>query len=151
MSVRFQATIYQYGAQARLDIPADISRVFNEKGYVSVHGTMNGKGIRGTLMPITGGRHVMYINRQMTARAGVGIGDTVDCVLDRDLENRKPVPQELAEALDADAVAKRAWEMSGPAYRKRTIAFLSWFSTPGTRERKVEKILRDLKRSNVKD
>lgn len=149
MSVRFQATIYQYGAHARLDIPADISRVFNEKGYVAVHGTMNGKGVRATLMPITGGRHVMYINRQMTARANVHVGDTVECVLDRDMENRKPVPTELAEALDADAVAKRAWETASPSYRKRTIAFLSWFSTPTTREKKVEKILRDLKRSNV--
>jgi len=146
VSVRFQGTIYQYGAHARLDIPPDISRVFNEKGYVAVHGTINGKGIRGTLMPIAGGRHVMYVNRQMTLRAGVRVGDTVECVLDRDLEGRKPVPQELAEALDADATAKHAWETASPAYRKRTVAFLGWFSTPNTRERKVAKILRDLRR-----
>lgn len=147
MSVRFQATIYQYGAHARLDIPADISRVFNEKGYVPVRGSMNGKGVRGTLMPITGGRHVMYINRQMAARASVMVGDVVECVLDRDLENRKPVPQELADALDADPGAKRAWETASPAYRKRIVAFLGWFTTPNTRERKVEKILRDLHRA----
>lgn len=148
LSVRFKGMIYQYGGHARLDIPTDISRVFNEKGYISVRGSMNGKGIRGTLVPISGGRHVIYVNEPMAARAGIGIGDSVDVVLDRDLDSRKPLPQELADALAADSTVKTLWENAEPAFRKRAIAYLGWFNTPRTRERKVEKVLRDLRRTS---
>jgi hypothetical protein len=147
VSVKFQATIYQYGAHARVDVPPDISAVFNDKGYVSVRGTLDRAGIRGTLVPVTGGRHVLYVNRQMSDRAGVGVGDSVEFVLDRDLEQRKPIPQELADALAADAGAKKAWEAATPNRRKQLIAYLTWFSTPKTRARKVEKVLRDLRRA----
>ena len=147
MSVRFQAPIYQYGTNPRVDVPEDISKVFGDRGYVSVSGTMNGKGVRGTLVPVTGGRHVLYVNRQMCDRASVGVGDTVDFVLDRDLEQRKPIPPELAAMIDADPAVKRAWESQKPSRRKQIVAYLNWFSNPKTRERKVEKIVRDLRRA----
>ena len=147
MSVRFQAAIYQYGTNPRVDVPEDISKVFGDRGYVSVSGTMNGKGVRGTLVPVTGGRHVLYVNRQMCDRASVGVGDTVDFVLDRDLEQRKPIPPELAAMIDADPAVKRAWESQKPSRRKQIVAYLNWFSNPKTRERKVEKIVRDLRRA----
>jgi hypothetical protein len=132
---------------ARVDVPLDISRAFDDKGYVSVRGTLNGKGIRGTFVPVTGGRHVLYVNQQMCDRAGVAIGDTVAFVLDRDLHQRKPIPTELTDALQVDPAAKQAWESVTPARRKQLVAYLSWFSTSKTRARKVEKILRDLRRS----
>jgi hypothetical protein len=147
VSVRFQAAIYQYGTNPRVDVPEETSAVFGDRGYISVRGTMNGKGVRGTLVPVHGGRHVLYVNRQMCDRAGVGIGDSVEFVLDRDLEQRKPIPQELAEVLDADPAVKRAWESVTPSRRKRIIAYLSWFTNPRTRGRKVDKVVRDLKRS----
>lgn len=147
MSVKFQATIYQYGTNPRVDVPEETSAVFGDRGYISVRGTMNDKGVRGTLVPVTGGRHVLYVNRQMSDRAGVGVGDSVELVLDRDLEQRKPIPQELAEVLDADPAVKRAWEGTTPSHRKRIIAYLTWFANSKTRGRKVEKVVRDLKRS----
>jgi hypothetical protein len=147
VSVRFHATIYQYGMHARVDVPPEISRAFNDKGYVSVRGTLNGQGVRGTLVPVTGGRHVLYVNHQMAERASVGVGDAVDFVLDRDLHQRKPIPPELAEALEADPTAKHAWESATPRRRKQLVAYLTWFTTPKTRVRKVEKVLRQLRRA----
>jgi hypothetical protein len=147
VSIRFQATIYQFGMNARVDVPQEISHAFNDKGYVSVRGTLNGRGVRGTFVPVTGGRHVLYVNQQMCDRAGVGVGDTVAFILDRDLHQRKPIPTELADALQTDPMAKQAWESVTPTRRKQLVAYLSWFSTPKTRARKVGKILRDLRRS----
>lgn len=129
-----------------MDIPADVSDAFAEKGYVAVHGTLNGVGVRGTLMPIAGGRRVMYLNPQVLSRTNVRIGDTVDCVLDRDPGNRKPVPLELTEALAANPVARQAWEAASPAYRKRAIKRLVWFTMPGKRKRATAKILCEVQR-----
>jgi hypothetical protein len=147
MSVRFRGTIYQYGLQSRVDVPLEISRAFDDKGYVPVCGTLNGTGVRGTLVPVTGGRHVIYVNRQMCERASVGVGDDVEFSLDRDVEPRKLTPPELVDALQSDPAAKQAWESATPARRKRLIAYMTWFSTPKARGRKIEKVLRDLKRS----
>jgi hypothetical protein len=147
VSVSFSATIYEYGMNPRVDVPEEISKAFADKGYVSVRGTLNGVGIRATLVPATAGRHVLYVNRQMADRAGVEVGQKVVFTLDRDLSQRKPIPPELAEALDADPVAKKAWGDAKPNRRKQIIAYLSWFSTARTRQRKVEKILRDLRKA----
>lgn len=149
MSASFTSTIYQYGTHTRVDIPTHVSRAFNEKGYIAVHGTLNGTGIRGTLTPVGGGRHVLYINHQMAVRAGVSVGQAVELDIDRDREQRKPLPTELADALEADPRAKTAWQALPPARRKRLISYLGWFSTQTTRERKVEKIIRDLRRATL--
>lgn len=151
MSAHFTSTIYQYGTHIRVDVPAHVSRAFNEKGYIAVHGTLNGAGIRGTLTPVAAGKHVLYINHQMAMRAGVSVGQSVELDLDRDREQRKPLPKELIDALEADQRAKAAWQSLPVGRRKRLVSYLNWFSTQTTRERKVERIVRDLRRTSLSE
>jgi hypothetical protein len=140
VSIRFQATIYQRSTSARIDLPEKVTVAFADTGYVPVTGTLNGVGIRGTLMPAGGGRHVLNINLEMRERAGVAVGDTVIVTLDRGETTRvPPMSRELALALDADPAAKVTWAAAPPAKRKDVLARLA-------RQRTQEAILREVER-----
>lgn len=145
MAVQFKATIYQHGINPRVDVPEEISNAFGDRGYVSVRGTMNGVGIRATLVPAGGGRHVMHVNTQMRLRAGVNVGDNVEFSLDRGEKLRTtPMSPELGAALDADPVAKAAWEAWTPARRRRLLTYMNWFRHPDVVQRTVDKTLKRL-------
>jgi len=145
MAVQFRATIYEHGINPRVDVPEEISRAFGDKGYVAVRGTMNGVGIRATLVPAGGGRHVLHVNHQMRDRAGVKVGDTVDFSIDRGEGLRKPpMSRELGQALDADPKAKAAWEAWPPSRRREVLMYMSWLKSPDSIQRNVDKALRRL-------
>jgi len=146
MAVQFKATVYEHGVNPRVDVPEEISRAFGDKGYVAVRGTMNGVGIRATMVPAGGGRHVLHLNTQMRLRAGVNVGDMVEFSLDRGENLRKPpMSAELSVALDADPAAKTAWEAWPPARRRRALTFMGWLRSPDAIQRNVDKVLRKLR------
>lgn len=145
MAVSFKATIYEHGINPRVDVPEEISRAFGDRGYVAVRGTMNGVGIRATMVPAGGGRHVLHVNTQMRLRAGVSVGDTVDFSLDRGESLRKPpMSKELGLALDADPVAKAAWEGWTPLKRRQVLTYMKWLRNPDSIQRNVDKTIKRL-------
>lgn len=146
MSIRFQATIYQRGASARIDVPEKVTTAFADTGYVPVRGTMNGAGIRGTLMPAGGGRHVLNINVEMRDRAGVKVGDSPIFTLDRGEATRyPPMSRELAVALESDVVAKETWETAPPAKRKDVLARLAKQRTQEAVVREIDRVMARLR------
>jgi uncharacterized protein DUF1905 len=146
MAVQFKATVYEHGINPRVDVPEEISRAFGDKGYVAVRGTMNGVGIRATMVPAGGGRHVLHLNTQMRLRAGVNVGDNVEFSLDRGESLRKPpMSAELGLKLETNPEAKAAWAAWAPARRRRTLRYMSWLRSPDAISRNVEKVLRLLR------
>jgi hypothetical protein len=146
LSIRFSTTIYQRGASARIDVPEEVTRAFGDTGYVSVRGTMNGAGIRGTLIPVPGGRQVLNVNLEMRMRASVDVGDMVVFTLDRGETTRvPPMSRELSMALDSDPAAKRMWESAPPAKRKDVLTRLAKQRTAEAIAREVERELRRLR------
>jgi hypothetical protein len=144
VSIRFTATIYQRGASARIDVPEEVTKAFGDSGYVSVRGTMSGAGIRGTLIPVPGGRQVLNVNREMRARSGADVGDMVVFTLDRGESTRvPPMSRELATAIEADPVAKVTWETAPPAKRKDVLTRLA---KQRTREAVAREVEREMKR-----
>lgn len=150
MSIRFSATIYQRGASARIDVPEKVTTAFGDSGYVAVRGTMNDAGIRGTLMPAGGGRHVLNINLEMRERALVNVGDTVIFTLDRGEATRfPPMSRELAVALETDEKAKATWENAPPAKRKDVLARLAKQRTQEAVVREIERVMGRLRTGKV--
>jgi hypothetical protein len=140
VSIRFQATVYQRGSSARIDVPEKVTEAFGDTGYIPVSGTINGVGIRATLMPAGGGRHVLNINLEMRTRCAVNIGDTVIFTLDRGEATRQPpMSRELAAALDNDPAAKATWSAALPTKRKSVLAALA-------RQRSQDAVTRDVER-----
>jgi hypothetical protein len=150
LSIRFQATVYQRSTSARIDVPEKVTKAFGETGYIAVSGTMNDVGIRGTLMPAGGGRHVLNINHQMRERAGLQVGDTAVFTLDRGVSTRQPpMSRELAVALDADPAAKALWTDAPAAKRKDVLARLERQRNPEAIAREVERIMKGLRAGKV--
>lgn len=150
MSIRFSATIYQRGASARIDVPEKVTKAFADTGYVPVRGTMNDAGIRGTLMPAGGGRHVLNINLEMRQRAKVNVGDNVIFTLDRGEATRfPPMSRELAVALEIDFAAKTTWQQAPPAKRKDVLARIAKQRTQEAVVREVERALERLRRGKI--
>jgi len=150
VSIRFQATIYQRGASARIDVPEKVTTAFADTGYVPVRGTMNGAGIRATLMPAGGGRHVLNINVEMRDRAGVNVGDTAIFTLDRGEATRyPPMSRELAVALEADEPAKTTWENAAPAKRKDVLARLAKQRAQEAVVREIERVMERLRAGKI--
>lgn len=150
MGIRFQATVYQRGASARIDVPEKVTKAFGDTGYIAVSGTMNESGIRGTLMPAGGGRHVLNINLEMRERAGVKIGDTVIFTLDRGETTRvPPMSRELSVALDADPQAKATWAAAPPAKRKDVLGRIARQRTPEAVAREVEHTVKRLRTGKI--
>lgn len=150
MSIRFQATIYQRGVSARLDVPDKVTAAFGDTGYVPVRGTLNGTGIRGTLMPAGGGRHVLNVNLEMRERASVKVGDTVIVTLDRGEATRvPPMSRELALALETDLAAKATWEAAAPAKRKDVLARLAKQRSADGLAREIERVVDRLHKGKI--
>jgi hypothetical protein len=150
LSIRFSATIYQRGASARIDVPEKVTKAFGDAGYVPVRGTMNDAGIRGTLMPAGGGRHVLNINLEMRMRAGVNVGDTVVFTLDRGEATRfPPMSRELAVMLEREPVAKTTWEAASPAERKDVLGRLARLRTQEQVAREIEKLVEKLNKGRL--
>lgn len=150
MGIRFQATVYQRGASARIDVPEKVTTAFGDTGYIAVSGTMNDSGIRGTLMPAGGGRHVLDVNLEMRERAGVKIGDTVIFTLDRGETTRNPpMSRELSVALDLEPQAKATWAAAAPAKRKDVLTRIARQRTPEAVAREVEQVVRKLRAGKI--
>jgi hypothetical protein len=145
MPVQFHATIYQKGLGTRIDVPDEVSAAFADPGYVPVRGTMNGVGIRGTLMPAGGGRHILNINVEMRRRCHVSVEDSVLFVLDRGEATRyPPMSRELAMMLERDTQAKRTWEMVEPAKRKDVLIKLDKQRSPDAERKEVVRLVERL-------
>lgn len=72
---------------AWLNAPFDVVEIFGTRARVPVRGTINGFPFRSSLMPM-GGCHGMAVNKTMRDGAGVGAGDTVKIVMERDEAER---------------------------------------------------------------
>jgi hypothetical protein len=73
----FSARIRQAGIHPFVPVPAAVSRSLGGRGMIPVRGRLNGVAIRGTLVPVGGGRHRFYVNGFMRKAAGVDVGDAV--------------------------------------------------------------------------
>lgn len=84
----------------------------------------------------------VYINGEVRRRAKVGVGDNIHLVLTIDEEPCElPMPAALAEALNGDPGAKRAYDEL-PASRKNNIlAYLNSLKRPETVRKNVDRLM----------
>jgi hypothetical protein len=101
-----------------VDVPANISFDLAVRGYVPVVGTANGYSFRGTMVPVGGGRHRLFLNSEIRTAIDSGEGDTVALVLQTDTTSRDPpMPDDFDAALGAVAGAQHRWDSYSPSHR----------------------------------
>lgn len=125
--------------------PKRVVDFFATRGRVPVRGTINGYEFRSSLMPM-GGCHMMAVNKTMRAGAGVKAGDTLDVVMERDLEERTvEAPAALKKALAKHKKAQAHWDKLSFSHKKEIARWILEAKQEETRERRLAKAMEILK------
>jgi uncharacterized protein YdeI (YjbR/CyaY-like superfamily) len=87
-----------------------------------------------------GGRFMLGVSAENRQAAGVAAGDEVDVDIELDTEPREvTVPPDLAQALQRDGDAKRAFEGLSYSRKLQHVLSVEGAKTPETRERRIGK------------
>ena len=136
MSVSFKATINASGPTG-IEVPAEVVESFHAGKKVPVVVTINDFSYRSTVAPYRG-PYMISLSAENRAGAGVGHGDTITVTLEHDTEPRvMEAPADLQAALDADPVAKAAWEKLAFTHRRAHVDAITSAKTDETRARRV--------------
>jgi len=131
-----------------IDVPAAVGDSLAVPGerYVNVEGEAAGEHFRTRLTPRGGGAYRLFLNGNVRAAAGVGIGDGVDVAIWRDEAPRDAaLPDDLARALDASDGGREAFEAMTEAQRTGMLAFLERARSDATRQRYLARIVEEVR------
>ena len=93
-----------------------------------------------------GGKNLIGFSKAVRAEMGVELGDEIDAVITPDAEERTvDLPEVLAAALQADPVARAAFEALSFTRRKEIARSIADAKQDATRQRRLEKALADLR------
>jgi hypothetical protein len=123
-----------------VEIPATVSRAFG-KGRIHVVATVKGIEVQTSLNPKRGGRHQMFLNRQVRQAASIASGERVKVALTRAAAPREEVvPADVVRGLrDADAID--AFQRIARSTRNALVLWVEDAKTEATREKRVERIV----------
>ncbi|NNE47956.1 MAG: DUF1905 domain-containing protein [Rhodothermales bacterium] len=127
------------GGGAFVTIPFDVGIVFGAKGRVPVVATFDGEVYRGSIAPMAE-HHVLGIVKEIRGKVGKDVGDLVQVVIKRDLEERKvDVPADLEMALRSDSTAREFFRSLSYTGQKEYARWITSARKAETRRRRIEK------------
>jgi len=139
------------GGGSYVPVPDEAREALGATGRTSVTGTIDGFAIVGQVMPYTfpdvGKVTLFGITNATRGAIGKDIGDEVEVELIRDDRSRSAVfdmPAELQAALDADPMAKAAFDALAPSHRREHAQFVAEAKQAGTRERRAGRVVEQL-------
>ncbi len=145
--LRFKVTLIgQEGSSATGFIaPFDVPATFGTRARVPVRGTINGYPFRSSLMPM-GGSYCMAVNKSMREGAKVQVGDEVDVVMERDVEERTmEAPAELKQELGKSKKAQARWDELAFTVKKEMANAIAGAKQEETKKRRLAKVMQVLK------
>src|SRR5262245_45254478 len=107
--------------------------------------TINGHSWR-SRVAIMRGRFLLGLSNANRRAAGVATGDEVEVQVEFDAEPRVVVePSDFARALDADPVARAAYNRLAHSYKRQHVHAIESAKKPETRARRIDKVLAKLR------
>jgi len=128
---------------AYFNVPFNVKEVFGTRARVPVRGTINGFAYRSSIFPMgEGGCHVMVVNKEMRAGAGVKYGDTAEIVMELDTAPRTvTVPPELKKVLAKNKRAQALFDKLSYTHRKEFARWVTEAKRPETRAQHLAKVI----------
>ena len=127
-----------------ITIPFDVESIYGTRGHVNVRATFDGIGYRGSIAPI-GGRHVLGVLKDIRAKLGKEVGDSVTVVLEQDMEERiVELPPALDQAFRKKRGLRRVFDGLPYTRRREAAQFIAEAKKEETRQRRLEKVLDEL-------
>ena len=121
-------------------LPFSVKEVFGSGARLPVRGTANGAPFRTSLFPVGSGRHMLHLNKQVLAGAGVGeVGDMVHVVVEHDTEERVlDVPPLVKKTFSEDKRLWRFFESWNYSNRKEIVSRIMEPKSAEARTRRAE-------------
>ena len=140
MPERFTAIL----GERHVVVPLDVRALWGE-ARPPVRGTVNGVPFRSRLA-VYGGETMLGLTNAFRASAGIVEGDEVEVVIERDDEPREvEVPPALQAQLDADEIARAAFEKLSFTHRREYANWIAEAKREETRDRRAGRAIEMLR------
>jgi hypothetical protein len=145
--MKFKAKLELNGKTATgLEVPAKVVEALNAGKRPAVSVTLNGRHTYRSTIASMDGRFMLPVSAEVRAAAGVAAGDTIEVTLALDTAPRVvEVPADLRAALAKNEAARRVFEALSYSNQRRHVLALEAAKTAETRQRRVAKIVAELK------
>ena len=141
----FRARVEPPEPMRGLEIPQEIVEALGAGGRPPVTITINGHSWK-SRVAIMRGRHLLGLSNANRQAAGVVTGDEVEVELELDTEPRAVIePPDFARALDADLVARAAYDRLADSHKREHVRAIESAKKPETRTRRIEKAITTLR------
>jgi hypothetical protein len=123
-------------------VPFSAEDSFGSRSQIKVKGTVNGIPFRSSLMPNGNGNHYMVVNKTIRDLAGAQAGDTVEVIMEADLEIRTlMVPDDLLFKLEEVDKANEAFQKLSYSHQKEYVEWIEAAKKTETRAGRIEKAI----------
>ena len=138
--MKFHTVVQLNGKTATgIAVPPAVVESLGSSKRPAVRVTINGYTYRSTVAPM-GGEFMLPVSAEIRKNAHVAAGDEVDVDIELDTEPREVnVPPDFAEALNADADARRFFEGLSYSNRLRIVTSIEEAKAAETRQRRIAK------------
>jgi Bacteriocin-protection, YdeI or OmpD-Associated/Domain of unknown function (DUF1905) len=146
-TVKFRTHVEPPEPMRGLEVPPEVVESLGHGKRPPVRITINGHSWR-SRVAIMRGRYLLGLSKANRQAAGVDTGDEVEVELEFDPEPRVVVePEDFARALDADPVARAAYDRLPDGRKREHVLAIERAKKPETRTRRIEKALVTLRTS----
>ena len=143
--MNFRAHVEPPEPMRGLEIPQEIVEALGAGGRPPVTITINGHSWK-SRVAIMRGRHLLGLSNANRQAAGVLTGDEVEVEVELDTEPRVVIePPDFARALDADLVARAAYDRLADSHKREHVRAIESAKKPETRTRRIEKAITTLR------
>ena len=127
-----------------IKLPFDPSAVWGDRQRQDVTGTVDGRGVRGSLRSV-GGDHYLELGPAWCRDCGVTVGVQVAVSLAPEGPQVASMAGDIAAALETEPDARRFFESLATFYRKRYVGWIEQAKRPETRARRIAEAVAALK------
>lgn len=143
--MNFRAHVEPPEPMRGLEIPQEIVEALGAGGRPPVTITINGHSWK-SRVAIMRGRHLLGLSNANRQAADVVTGDEVKVEVELDTEPRVVIePPDFARALDADLVARAAYDRLADSHKREHVRAIESAKKPETRTRRIEKAITTLR------
>ena len=139
--MKFRAVVEPAERMKGLEVPPEVVAGLGGGARPRVIITVNGHSWK-SMVAIMRGRHLIGLSNANRQAAGLVTGEEVE--VDLELNTEPAViaePEDLAGALDADPVARAAWDRLAYTHKREHVLAIEGAKKPETRARRIEKAL----------
>lgn len=144
MSLRIRTTLQPQGPATAIELTDEQVSALGGGKRAAVRVSIGARTVP-LRLGVMGGRNLIGLSKAARADLGVEIGDTVEAVVELDMQERSvDVPDDLAATLGADPSVRAAFDALPYTARKEHARAVSEAKRPETRERRIAAIVAQL-------